>query len=113
MLICYFSVKEVVRNVMENTMAQSSATDAFGDLTEYTYVYTRADGRVVTRRHPYAQFDTLESSGYQEPHPQLSRQEPNSRRDENHSEHREGGKKSENNFVLEFQKSYPMYSETS
>jgi hypothetical protein len=62
---------------MADAIGQSSSnTDSFGDLAGCLYIYTRADGRVVTRTHPYATLSIPECHRQQEPQAWRSCQEP-------------------------------------
>jgi hypothetical protein len=62
------SAEEVICSRMADAIGQSSSnTDSFGDLAGCLYVYTRADGRVVTRTHPYATLSIPEWQRQQEP----------------------------------------------
>jgi hypothetical protein len=53
---------------MADAVGQSSSnTDSFGDLAGCLYIYTRADGRVATRTHPYVTLSIPECHRQQEP----------------------------------------------
>jgi len=61
---------------MANAIGQrSSIISSFDGLTDYLYVYTRADGRVVTRCHPNAPPSTPGWPSLQESRPEWSHHE--------------------------------------
>jgi hypothetical protein len=87
---------------MANAIGQRSSTiGSFNGMTGYLYVYTRADGRVVTRYHPNTPPSTPEWPSHQEPEPEWSHQGSDSNGvEEQEGEHRNEERTEENKSVF-------------
>jgi hypothetical protein len=91
---------------MANVIGQRSSIIGFFDgLTDYLYVYARADGRIVTRCHPNASPSTLGLPSLLEPRPEWSHHESDiTGLEEQESEHKQEEQTKESKSVILFLK---------